>query len=198
MGLQDELLTIERRLWTNDTNVYDRYLTGDALLAFAETGVISKDTAMEAIRQENRDGRRWADVAFDDVGMLQLGTNSALLTYRVHARWANEASSMTALASSVYVRNGEGWKLAFHQQTTLGGVEPAPRSAVSRAAALSAVGASSAGAVALGAFAIGAAAVGALAIGRLAVGAFDVKRGRIRALSVDELEIGRLQVREQS
>jgi hypothetical protein len=205
MGLQDELMAIEHRLWTNDADIYDRQLTGDALLAFAETGVISKDTAIAAIRRENRDGRRWADVTFEDVAMLQLGVDSALLTYRVHARWANEVSDMTALASSVYVRSGGEWKLAFHQQTPMNGLEPRDHSsstvAVRRAGAVSAgavsAGAAAFGTLAIGALAVGAAAVGALAIGRLAVGAFDVKRGRIRALSVDDLQIGRLYVREQ-
>ena len=207
MGLQDELVALEHRLWTNDADTYDRQLAGDALLAFAETGVISKDTAIEAIRRENREGRRWADVAFEDVATLPLGVDSALLTYRVHARWANEVSGITALASSVYVKSGGEWKLAFHQQTPTNGLEPRNGAssvvAVRRAGAGAvSAGAASAGAVAFGslatgALAIGAAAIGALAIGRLAVGAFDVKRGRIRALSVDDLQIGRLYVREQ-
>jgi hypothetical protein len=50
------------------------------------------------------------------------------------------------------------------------------------------------GAVAFGAFAVGATAIGALAIGRLAVGTFAMKRGRIRTLTVDNLEVRRLHV----
>ena len=52
------------------------------------------------------------------------------------------------------------------------------------------------GAIAFGAFAIGATAIGALAIGRLAVGAFAMKRGRVRTLTVDHLEVRRLHVGE--
>jgi hypothetical protein len=52
------------------------------------------------------------------------------------------------------------------------------------------------GAVAFGAFALGASAIGALAIGRLAVGAFARKRGRVRTLTVDNLEVRRLHVGE--
>jgi hypothetical protein len=52
------------------------------------------------------------------------------------------------------------------------------------------------GAVALGALALGATAIGALAIGRLAVGALAMKRGRIRTLTVDHLEVRRLHIGE--
>jgi hypothetical protein len=52
------------------------------------------------------------------------------------------------------------------------------------------------GAVACGAFAVGATAIGALAIGRLAVGAFAMKRGHVRTLTVDILEVRRLHIGE--
>jgi hypothetical protein len=51
-------------------------------------------------------------------------------------------------------------------------------------------------ALAIGAFATGALAVGALAIGRLAVGALSLRRGHVRSFVVDDLEVGRLRVRE--
>jgi hypothetical protein len=44
--------------------------------------------------------------------------------------------------------------------------------------------------------ALGATAIGALAIGRLAVGAFAMKRGRARALTIDDLEVRRLHIGE--
>jgi hypothetical protein len=52
------------------------------------------------------------------------------------------------------------------------------------------------GAVAFGVLAVGAIAIGALAIGRLVVGAFALKRGRVHTLTVDNLEVLRLHVRE--
>lgn len=52
------------------------------------------------------------------------------------------------------------------------------------------------GAVAFGAFALGASAIGALAIGSLAIGAFALNRGRVRALTVDSLEVRQLHVGE--
>jgi hypothetical protein len=52
------------------------------------------------------------------------------------------------------------------------------------------------GAIAAGAIAIGAAAIGALAVGRLAIGALTLRHGRVRRLLLDEVSVGRLEVRD--
>jgi hypothetical protein len=117
MQLRDQLLAIERRLWTNDAAFYEANLAEEALLVFAETGVITRDTAVAEIRKENAQGRRWEHVEFNDIRCLRVAADVALMTYQVSARWAHDASSSSALASSVYVRRAGEWKLAFHQQT---------------------------------------------------------------------------------
>ena len=119
--LQDDLLAIERGLWTNNAALYSDSLIEDALLVFPETGIIDRDFAVEAIRRENAEGRRWADVAFADVRTLRASDAAAMLTYKVTARWEGESEMITALASSLYVRRGTSWKLAFHQQTPVSG-----------------------------------------------------------------------------
>ena len=119
MGLEKQLIDIERKLWTNDAAFYKKSLIEDALLVFAETGVIGRGTAVDAILTENAEGRRWAEVEFDEVRSLRLADEVALLTYRVAARWEHEQAKNSALASSVYVKRGGAWKLAFHQQTQL-------------------------------------------------------------------------------
>ena len=119
MDLENDLLAIERRLWTNDATIYAASLTDDAVLVFAETGVIGRDTAVVAIRQENAEGRRWAEVDFDDVRTSRIAPDTALLNYRVSARWEHEHSTMVALATSVYVKRDGLWKLVLHQQTPI-------------------------------------------------------------------------------
>jgi hypothetical protein len=54
--LLDELLQIERSLWTNDPDIYARTYAPDAVLIFSEIGRISIQAAVDAIRQENREG----------------------------------------------------------------------------------------------------------------------------------------------
>ena len=116
------LIDIERRLWTNDAAFYQDNLTEDCLLVFAETGVITREIAVDAIRKENEQGRRWAEVNFDEIRELRLTDAVSLLNYRVNARWEHEESSVTLLASSIYVRRDEVWKLALHQQTPVVGI----------------------------------------------------------------------------
>ena len=119
MELQERLVSIERQLWTNDAAVYAANLLDKAVLVFAETGVITRESALDAIRRENAEGRRWADVKFEDVHSSQLADHTALLLYRVTARWEHEPSAISAYASSIYARRSAGWKLAFHQQTPI-------------------------------------------------------------------------------
>ena len=119
MAPEKELTSIERKLWRNDAALYKDSLTEEALLVFAETGVITRDVAVDAIRKENAEGRRWADVRFDDVRTLGLGEDAALLTYKATARWEGEAEQMIALCTSAYVKRNGAWKLALHQQTAL-------------------------------------------------------------------------------
>ncbi|HEX2251616.1 MAG TPA: nuclear transport factor 2 family protein [Gemmatimonadales bacterium] len=119
MELQEHLLRTERELWTNNAVLYQDTLVPEALLVFPETGVITRDAAVEAIRQENMEGRRWAEVHMQQVRTLALSDDAVLLTYRVAARWEHEQAPIEALASSAYVRRDGRWKLAFHQQTPL-------------------------------------------------------------------------------
>ena len=116
MTIDSAVLAIERRLWTNDAAFYEDNLTEDALLVFSETGVISRDNAVAAIREENATGRRWADVEFSDIRVLPLA-GAIMVTYRAISRFDQKNAFDTALASSVYVNRAGRWKLAFHQQT---------------------------------------------------------------------------------
>jgi len=122
MNPAELLFTIERKLWTNDPEFYKESLVEEAVLVFPETGPISRDTAVEAIRQENAEGRRWAEVQFSEKHDQEITPEVLLLTYRVEARWEHETAPIHALASSLYVRRGGDWKLAFHQQSPIEGM----------------------------------------------------------------------------
>lgn len=119
MDIQNDLLDIERKLWTNNAVIYKHSLTEDAVLVFAETGPITRGDAVEAIHAENAEGRRWEEVEIQDVQVARLTEAARLLTYSVAARREREQSVMKAFASSVYVHHSGAWKLAFHQQTSV-------------------------------------------------------------------------------
>ena len=115
MSLQDQLLDIERELWTNDPMTYQQHVIEEAVLVFAETGPIGRDTAIDAIREEVAKGDKWTSVDITDVISMTLDDDAALLTYKASA--ARKSQSVAVLATSVYVRRGDDWKLALHQQT---------------------------------------------------------------------------------
>ncbi len=114
MKLQDDLLAMERKLWSGGKAEYQRTLDDDCLVAFTEmAGVSSRDKiAAQA------DGARWNDVNLEVEGFLQPTQDVAFLTYRASAVRAN-ADPYEARVSSSYVRRNGGWKMVFHQQTPL-------------------------------------------------------------------------------
>jgi hypothetical protein len=119
MELAQQLLAIERNLWTNDAVFYTSNLVEEALLVFPDTDVITRGAAVDAILTENAEGRRWAAVEFDHIRSVPLADDAHVLTYKVVARWAHEASTRLALASSIYIKRHGVWKLVFHQQTPI-------------------------------------------------------------------------------
>jgi hypothetical protein len=112
-----DLYEIERSLWTNDPKVYRASLRDDALLMFQETGVITRDNAIAAIQQENRENRRWTEVAFSDQRVFSPTDDTRFLIYKATARWNYEQDPRTVLCSSLYTSQSGEWKLVFHQQT---------------------------------------------------------------------------------
>jgi hypothetical protein len=112
-----DLYEIERSLWTNDPKVYHATLRQDALLLFQETGVITRDTAVAAIGEENLENRRWAEVRFSDQRVLSPTPDTRVLIYKATARWNYEQKPITVLCSSIYTLQFGDWKLVFHQQT---------------------------------------------------------------------------------
>jgi hypothetical protein len=111
-----DLYQIERSLWTNNPTVYHDSLREDALLVFQETGVVTRDTAVAAIREENRENRRWAEVRFSDQRVLSPTRDTCVLIYRATARWNYDQNPINVLCSSMYTFQSGKWKLVFHQQ----------------------------------------------------------------------------------
>lgn len=114
-----ELLTIERTLWENNADVYRKTYAPQAVLVFPGVGRIDCEAAVAAIHKENAEGRVWPEVRFDDaIGRWLTADITALLCYRATARCNDEAVGSQTLCATVYIRQEEAWRVAFHQQTT--------------------------------------------------------------------------------
>ena len=88
------------------------------MLIFPGVGRIDRATAVTAIQRENAEGRAWAEVHFDNpVGRWLTKDTAALVSYCATARWNYEAVASQTLCATVYLRQEEKWRVAFHQQT---------------------------------------------------------------------------------
>jgi hypothetical protein len=115
MSVEDDLLAIERQFWTGDAEFYRRNLDDECLLAFTEmAGVKSKDDIAGMIAD---DKERWRDLRIAKKGFMDL-PGMAMLSYEAQAR-KGSGPLYKALATSGYVKRGNAWKMAFHQQTPL-------------------------------------------------------------------------------
>ncbi len=116
--LEDHLLRLERKFWTQGPQFFERNLAYAAIMVFPEpVGVLTRDQAVASLgRQE-----RWSKVLLQEHRLLELSDRAAILTYKATAERPN-GEPYVVLASTAYLRDGGSWKLAFHQQTPLANV----------------------------------------------------------------------------
>lgn len=98
---------------------------GDAAWRFYEV-VLTEDANMllpgglrlegKAQILESLAAQPWQRFQIEAPHVLALGEDAAALLYKVTAQRAGSAS-YTALVSSTYVRHGQTWQMALHQQT---------------------------------------------------------------------------------
>lgn len=64
-------------------------------------------------------GSRWSRVALEEQRLMELNDGAAVVTYKATARRDDDPKPYVPRSSSAYVYDGQTWKLAFHQQTSL-------------------------------------------------------------------------------
>lgn len=115
MPTTDDLLAIERSLWSDGPKAYQRHLDDECLIVFTEmAGVSTRDEVAAMVA----DGPRWKDLDIEVQGLAQPTPDTAILTYRASAT-RGEDERYEAVVSSGYVRRDGAWKMMFHQQTPL-------------------------------------------------------------------------------
>jgi hypothetical protein len=118
--VRDELLPVERDSWRalaghGAAAFFGRVLADDVLMLLPGGLVLSgRDACLAAMTS----APPWSSYRLEDEQVLELSDGSAVVAYRAVARREGQPA-YEALMSSVYVRRGNGWRLAFHQQTPL-------------------------------------------------------------------------------
>ena len=116
----EELVALERAGWDalcspQGADHYREHLADGALMAFP-FGVLDRAQALEAIAS----APPWSSYAMTGPRVVRLGEDAAVVVYAVTAQRAG-SPPFTAVLSSTFVRHGEQWRLAFHQQSPAGG-----------------------------------------------------------------------------
>lgn len=112
----DELLALERAFWMGDRHFFEENTDAECLVVFSsEMAGVMENKELGATIQ---DGSRWKALDLDLKGTIQPSDDVFLLTYEAKAMRA-DGDEYHALVSSGYVRRTEGWKMMFHQHTSL-------------------------------------------------------------------------------
>jgi hypothetical protein len=112
----EPVLALERAGWealsgTGGADFYDRLMAKGAVMVFS-SGVMQRNAALDAIRGATP----WESYHLDDEQVSLPSEDVAVVTYRATAKRPNDPEYRAWMAS-IYVRDGEQWLLAVHQQS---------------------------------------------------------------------------------
>ena len=116
MSLAERLIALEHDGWDalvagRGGHYYRERLTDDALMAFP-FGVLTRAATVEAMES----APPWERYEIADPRVVALSDDSAIVVYEVVARRPGE-EPYSAVLSTPFVRDGDVWKVAFHQQS---------------------------------------------------------------------------------
>ena len=110
------LVELEREGWAalaagHGADFYREQLAPEAAMAFP-FGVLTRAEAIDAMAS----APPWATYELRDAQVVPLTPDAGVVVYAVEARREGQAP-FRAVVSSTFVRDGDSWKLAFHQQS---------------------------------------------------------------------------------
>jgi hypothetical protein len=106
-----DLWKIERRLWLEGAEAYEEVMATLCIMVFGPSGIMQRDDILESLRN----APRWSDVELSERSE-SFRDEVAILAYRAVGEREDDAP-YKALCTSTYVREGNEWRLAQHQQT---------------------------------------------------------------------------------
>jgi hypothetical protein len=116
MTLAARLVALEHDGWDalvagEGGRYYREHLTDDALMAFP-FGVLTREASIEAMES----APPWERYEIADPQVVALSDDSGVVVYEVVAQRPGE-EPYSAVVSTTFVRDGEAWKVALHQQS---------------------------------------------------------------------------------
>ncbi|MGP4024136.1 nuclear transport factor 2 family protein [Actinomadura sp. 3N407] len=117
MSIENELHELEEKGWAAISVGNGAFYRG---LVTGRTICVEPDglqTGHELADDIDANKSPFDDYTLEDVKVLSLGGESALITYRATVRLSEADFSFQLYMTSVYERGEGDWKLVFHQQT---------------------------------------------------------------------------------
>jgi hypothetical protein len=116
MCLAERLIALEHEGWDAlvagaGGRYYREHLTDDALMAFP-FAVLTRAATIEAMES----APAWERYAIRDPQVVALSDDGGIVVYEVVAQRPGE-EPYAAVVSTTFVRDGDVWKVAFHQQS---------------------------------------------------------------------------------
>jgi hypothetical protein len=113
----ERLIDMERRGWaalTTDSadTFYDKVMTPNAIMV-VPGAILDREQVLHSWK----DMAPWAEYELRDERVIPVHQDAALLVYHASARRDGQEAPYRAIMTSLYVRVGDTWQLAFHQQT---------------------------------------------------------------------------------
>ncbi|HEY3486400.1 MAG TPA: nuclear transport factor 2 family protein [Ilumatobacteraceae bacterium] len=117
-NLKQDLLDLERRGWdslcsSTGADFYGEVMTDDGVMVLANGAVMHRADVLSSLRN----APAWAKFEMDDPDVVRMGEDAAALVYRAKAYRSDDQPPFDCVMSSVYVADGDEWKLALYQQT---------------------------------------------------------------------------------
>jgi hypothetical protein len=111
----DELWSVEEKLWTNGADQYERTLDAQCVMAFpAPAGIMLGRKIVESLEG----APRWTSVTMGERHLVRPMPDVTILAYRARGT-RDGAPAYEAYCTSTYRRASDGWRLVQHQQTPL-------------------------------------------------------------------------------
>jgi hypothetical protein len=115
--VRQQLLDLEHRGWASlcdgtGDRVYGELMTDDGVMVLANGMVMTREDVVASLA----DAPPWDGYEVADERVVPAGPDAAALVYTGTGR-RDGADDFVGVMTSLYVRNGDGWRLAVYTQT---------------------------------------------------------------------------------
>jgi hypothetical protein len=111
----EEVWTLEERLWLEGAGVYENVLDPACLMAFPGVGVLRAADILDGVKT----APRWTSVAMTNRALGRAGESVIVVGYTAEGHRPG-AEPYRCFCTSTYRRDAGRWKIVQHQQTIAG------------------------------------------------------------------------------